>query len=61
MPCPINRLKYYAAGVISWNEETRSPHRTRTFMVSNDKRFEEKFWDVVGLSLDPPEKALVLC
>jgi hypothetical protein len=29
--------------------------------LSNDKRFEEKFWDVIGLYLDPPEKALVLC
>jgi transposase len=29
--------------------------------VSNDKHFEEKFWDVIGLYLDPPERALVLC
>src|SRR6201988_263593 len=37
------------------------PHLSRTFKLSNDKRFEEKFWDVIGLYLDPPEKALVLC
>ena len=32
-----------------------------TFKVSNDPRFAEKLVDVVGLSLDPPEKAIVLC
>ena len=34
---------------------------TRTFKLSNDKEFERKFWDVIGLYLDPPDKALVLC
>lgn len=34
---------------------------TRTFKLSKDARFEEKFWDVIGLYLDPPEKAVVLC
>jgi len=28
---------------------------------SKDEQFEAKFWDVIGLYLDPPEKALVLC
>jgi transposase len=37
------------------------PHRIKTFKVSNDPRFEEKFRDVIGLSLEPPEKAIVLC
>lgn len=37
------------------------PHQVRTFKISRDPRFEEKFWDVIGLYLDPPEKALVLC
>ncbi|MDG6387832.1 IS630 family transposase, partial [Pseudomonas syringae] len=37
------------------------PHLTRTFKLSNDPNFEEKFWDVIGLYLDPPDKALVLC
>ena len=32
-----------------------------SFKVSNDPRFEEKFWDVIGLYLNPPERALVLC
>ncbi len=33
----------------------------KTFKLSNDKRFEEKLVDVVGLYLNPPEKAVVLC
>jgi transposase len=33
----------------------------KTFKLSNDPRFEEKFWDVIGLYLNPPEQALVLC
>jgi hypothetical protein len=33
----------------------------RTFKLSNDPRFEEKLVDVVGLYLEPKEKALVLC
>ena len=33
----------------------------RDFKLCKDLRFEEKFWDVVGLYLDPPEQALVLC
>ena len=44
-----------------WRANDIKPHLTKTFKVSNDQRFEEKFWDVIGLYLDPPEKALVLC
>jgi len=44
-----------------WAANDIRPHLSRTFKLSNDKRFEEKFWDVIGLYLDPPEKALVLC
>ena len=44
-----------------WQSQGLKPHRLRTFKVSRDKKFEEKFWDVVGLYLDPPEKSLVLC
>lgn len=44
-----------------WRANDLKPHLVETFKVSNDKRFEEKFWDVIGLYLDPPEKALVLC
>jgi transposase len=44
-----------------WKSNDIKPHRTKTFKVSNDPQFEEKFWDVIGLYLDPPEKAIVLC
>ena len=37
------------------------PHLVRTFKLSNDPRFEEKLIDVVGLYLNPPDKAVVLC
>ena len=38
-----------------------SPTGSDTFKLSNDKRFIEKLTDVVGLYLNPPEKAIVLC
>ena len=41
-----------------WAANDIKPHLTRTFKLSNDPNFEEKFWDVVGLYLDPPDKAL---
>lgn len=44
-----------------WSKNDLKPHVTRTFKLSNDPKFEEKFWDVIGLYLDPPAKALVLC
>jgi transposase len=44
-----------------WNLHGLKPHLQRTFKLSRDKRFVEKLTDVVGLSLNPPEKALVLC
>lgn len=44
-----------------WNELGLQPHRVDTFKVSNDPAFTEKLIDVVGLYLDPPEKAMVLC
>jgi transposase len=44
-----------------WSARELKPHRVRTFKLSNDKRFEEKLVDVVGLYLNPPEKAVVLC
>ncbi len=44
-----------------WNAHGLQPHRTKTFKLSKDKRFVEKLTDVVGLYLNPPEKALVLC
>jgi transposase len=44
-----------------WAASDIKPHLSRTFKLSNDKRFEEKFWDIIGLYLNPPDKALVLC
>lgn len=44
-----------------WRANGVKPHLTRTFKVSNDPNFEQKFWDVIGLYLNPPDKALVLC
>jgi len=44
-----------------WDAHGLQPHRTRTFQLSNDKQFVEKLTDVVGLYLNPPDKALVLC
>ena len=44
-----------------WRANEIKPHITRTFKVSNDKNFEAKFWDIIGLYLNPPERALVLC
>src|SRR5271157_4309493 len=44
-----------------WSKNELKPHVTKTFKLSNDPHFEEKFWDVIGLYLDPPINALVLC
>ena len=44
-----------------WAANDIKPHLTRTFKLSKDKQFESKFWDVIGLYLNPPEKALGLC
>ena len=44
-----------------WAANDLKPHRTRTFKLSNDGQFEVKFWDIIGLYLDPPVRAVVLC
>jgi transposase len=44
-----------------WQAHGLKPHRVVSFKVSNDKHFVEKLEDIVGLYLDPPEHALVLC
>ena len=43
-----------------WQAHGLKPHLVKTFKLSTDKRFVEKVQDVVGLYLDPPDKALVL-
>ncbi len=44
-----------------WSARGLKPHLQKTFKLSNDKRFEEKLVDVVGLYLNPPDNAVVLC
>jgi len=44
-----------------WAEAGLKPHITKGFKVSNDPLFEEKVTEIVGLYLDPPERAVVLC
>ena len=44
-----------------WDAHGLQPHRMKTFKLSKDKRFVEKLTDVVGVYLNPPDKALVLC
>ena len=44
-----------------WSARGLKPHQVKTFKLSNDPRFEEKLVDVVGLYLNPPEHAIVLC
>ena len=44
-----------------WDAHGLKPHRVKTFKLSTDPRFTEKLTDVVGLYLNPPEKAIVLC
>jgi transposase len=44
-----------------WKQNDLKPHLTRTFKLSRDPQFEPKFWDIIGLYLNPPDKALVLC
>jgi hypothetical protein len=43
-----------------WAAHGLKPHRVKGFKLSNDNRFEEKFEDIVGLYLSPPEHAVVL-
>jgi transposase len=50
-PSSVGRV-WAAAGI--------KPHRVKSFKLSNDKHFEEKLEDIVGLYLNPPEHAIVL-
>jgi transposase len=44
-----------------WQKHDVQPHRVERFKLSKDPRFEEKVRDIVGLYLNPPDRALVLC
>lgn len=51
-PDTVNRI---------WRDHGLQPHRIKTFKLSADPRFIEKLTDVVGVYLNPPDKAVVLC
>ena len=57
------RASGYAPSTIHriWQAFGLQPHRSETFKLSSDPLFVEKVRDIVGLYLDPPERALVLC
>jgi len=44
-----------------WKAHGLKPHLVETFKLSNDARFLEKLLDIVGLYLNPPDNAVVLC
>ncbi len=44
-----------------WRAFALQPHRTETFKLSKDPQFIDKVRDIVGLYMNPPQKALVLC
>src|SRR6202163_1555646 len=44
-----------------WQKYGLQPHRVETFKFSCDPQFDAKLADIVGLYLDPPERALMLC
>src|SRR5271155_2402238 len=44
-----------------WRSHNLKPHRVKTFKLSRDPKFLDKLTDVIGLYLNPPEQALVLC
>ena len=43
-----------------WRAHGLKPHLVKTFKLSTDPKFAEKFTDVVGLYIDPPAHAVVL-
>src|ERR1700738_4115655 len=45
----------------TWKASGPQPHRSESFKLSTDPQLIEKVRDIVGLYLDPPERALVLC
>ena len=48
-------------GARIWQRHELQPHRVETFKLSRDGKFVEKLTDVVGLYLNPPQQAMVLC
>ena len=56
----VTRLNQTAISRI-WRAFAHQPHRTETFKLSRDPLFLDKVRDIVGLYLNPPDRALVLC
>lgn len=44
-----------------WKQYNLKPHLVKKFKLSRDKQFLKKLYDIVGLYLNPPDKAIVLC
>lgn len=44
-----------------WKQHNLKPHLIKTFKLSSDKKFLEKLYDIVGLYMNPPDKAIVFC
>lgn len=44
-----------------WHQHGLKPHLLRSFKLSSDPQFVEKLEDIVGLYMDPPDRAVVLC
>ena len=59
--CAAWRLRPASPTQRIWHAHGLKPHLTKTFKVSRDKNFATKVEDVVGLYLNPPDKALVFC
>ena len=55
--CGLSRMSVHHI----WRAFALQPHRSETFKLSTDPLFIEKVRDIVGLYLNPPERALVLC
>lgn len=49
------------AVVRTWRASGLQPHHVENFKFSKDPQFVEKIRDIVGLYLNPPERAIVLC
>jgi hypothetical protein len=56
-----NRRRRLGALSRIWKAFRLKPHLVDTFKISTDPHFIDKVRDVVGLYLDPPQKALVWC
>src|SRR5437660_8772974 len=60
-PWPSNKASARTRLNRVWQSHQLKPHLQKTFKLSRDAKFLEKLTDVVGLYLNPPAKALVLC